>query len=107
MLTQSLFHSGKLSTRAKGLMLVASQGVLSVSPLDASRLGLEDGARVHVSNGRGHMTTTVKIQDRVPAGLVLFPEHFDQDVRRLLEVVMDPVTRVPYFKLAKVTVERL
>jgi predicted molibdopterin-dependent oxidoreductase YjgC len=52
------------------------------------------------------MTTILKLADRVPAGLAFFPEHFDQDARRLLSVSIDPATKVPYYKSAQVKVEK-
>ncbi len=105
--TQTLFHSGKFSTRAKGLLLIQPTGFLTMNPADAEALGLADQERVRVSNDLGAMTATVKRQDRVPRGLVLFPEHFDEEARRLLTVSKDPVTQTPYFKSATVKVEKV
>jgi formate dehydrogenase alpha subunit len=105
-LAQTLFHSGKLSTRAKGLLQVQSAGALALNPADATRLGIADGDRVRVSNAHGEMTTTAKLLDRVPPGVVRFPEHFDGDARRLLSVSGDPHTKAPYFKLTQVKVEK-
>lgn len=103
---QSLFHSGKFSTRTKGLLKIQSAGALAVNPADARRRGLADGERVRLSNPQGEMTTTLRVLDRIPEGLVLFPEHFDQDLRRLMDVAVDPQTGVPYCKTARVTLER-
>jgi formate dehydrogenase alpha subunit len=105
-LAQSLFHSGKYSTRAKGLMQVQATGALALNPADAMRMGLAAGDCVRVSNAVGEMGTAVRVLDRVPEGLAVFPEHFDQEARRLLEVTTDPATGVPYYKSARVTVER-
>lgn len=106
-LVQSLFHSGKFSTRAKGLLMIQPTGFLSMNPADADQLGLADNDRIRVFNDFGAMTTTVRRQNRVPRGLVLFPEHFDAEARRLLAVSRDRLTQTPYYKLAKVNVERL
>jgi formate dehydrogenase alpha subunit len=106
MVGQTLFHSGKFSTRAKGLLQVQNQGALSLNPADGTRLGLAEGDRVRVSNDLGEMTTILKLADRVPAGMAFFPEHFDQDARRLLSVSIDPATKVPYYKSAQVTIEK-
>ena len=43
MFVQTLFHSGKLSTRSKGLLQLQQEGFLSINPDDATRLGLTDG----------------------------------------------------------------
>jgi formate dehydrogenase alpha subunit len=104
---QSLFHSGKYSTRAKGLLQIQSTGALAVNPADAGSLGIVDGNSVRLSTQQGQMTTTVKLLDRIPEGLAVFPEHFDRDLRRLLSVTADPQTGVPYCKSAKVRIERL
>jgi formate dehydrogenase alpha subunit len=106
-LTQSLFHSGKLSTRAKGLLQIQAAGSLALNPRDAERLGVAEGESARVSNSSGEMTTAVRTLDRVPEGLAWFPEHFDGDARRLLRVVTDPETGVPYYKSTRVTVQRL
>jgi formate dehydrogenase alpha subunit len=104
---QTLFHSGKLSTRSKGLLQIQAAGSLGLNPADAGRLGIADGDCVRLSNDLGQMTTTVKLLDRVPEGLALFPEHFDEDARRLLSVATDPQSQVPYFKTTQVNVERV
>lgn len=104
---QSLFHSGKYSTRAKGLIQIQSTGALAINPEDAGRLGLADGSRVRLSNQQGAVTTTVKLLDRIPEGLVVFPEHFDEEVRRLMSVAADPQTGVPYCKTARVKLEKV
>jgi formate dehydrogenase alpha subunit len=103
---QSLFHSGKFSTHAKGLLQVQATGWLELHPSDAERLDVQDGARVRLSNGHGEAETAVRVLDRIPPGTAWFPEHFDQDVRRVLDLTVDPVTRVPYYKTARVTIEK-
>ena len=103
---QTLFHSGKFSTKAKGLMQVQGSGALSLNPSDAETLGLREGDRVRVFNSCGEATTTVTLGDRIPPGLGFFPEHFDEEMRRLLDVVVDPDTRVPYYKTAQVEIEK-
>ena len=105
--TQSLFHSGKFSTRAKGLLQVQDKGALNMNPVDAERLGVAEGEKVKLSNALGQAETTVKLLERVPDGVAYFPEHFDQEIRRLLQVKLDPRTNVPYFKLAQVKVEKI
>lgn len=106
-LVQSLFHSGKLSTRSKGLMLVEGSGLLRVSPQDAARFSLRDGDRVRLSNARGEMTAQVKIAGRVPQGSVWFPDHFNQAARRLLDCAIDPVTRTPSIRTAAVSMMKV
>ncbi len=103
---QSIFHSGKFSTRAKGLLQIQAQGVLNMNPEDAKRLGIECGSEVRISNTHGQVNIKVKLLDRIPAGALFFPEHFDQEIKQLLMVSVDPTTQVPYFKCVSVNLEK-
>jgi predicted molibdopterin-dependent oxidoreductase YjgC len=107
MVSQSLFHSGKFSLKAKGLMQLESEGKLYLHPDEAARRGLENGDRVKVMNRLGEMSTTVSLRDRIPHGMAVFPEHFDQEIRRLLPYAVDPETQVPYYKLTEVRIEKV
>jgi len=106
-LTQSLFHSGKLSTRAKGLLDLEDQAVLRMNRNEAGRLGIADGDHVRVSNQRGALTTPVKLIERVPEGTVWFPDHFAQEASGLFECTIDPVTKVPAFRITSVSIEKV
>ncbi|HVG02363.1 MAG TPA: molybdopterin dinucleotide binding domain-containing protein, partial [Nitrospira sp.] len=104
---QSLFHSGKLSTRSKGLLQLQDQGCLSISPADADRLSLAEGDGVRIWNAKGSVTTTVKIRQRVPIGLLWFPEHFDGEAKHLADWTIDPQSQIPYFKRARVSLAKV
>jgi formate dehydrogenase alpha subunit len=104
---QTLFHSGKLSTRAKGLLQIQAAGFLGLNPGNAQQIGATEGDRVRISNEQGEMTTTVKLLDRVPDGLALFPEHFAENARRLLRLSTDPQTGVPSYRTTQVKVEKI
>ncbi len=106
-LVQSLFHSGKLSTRSKGLLQVEGSGVLRINPADAARFALADGDRVRLSNARGAMTTKVKVRGRVPQGVAWFPDHFSQAAMHLFDCVVDPITRVPSFRTTSVSMMKV
>ncbi|MGE3153833.1 MAG: NADH-quinone oxidoreductase subunit NuoG [Nitrospiraceae bacterium] len=104
LLGQSLFHSGKLSTRSKGLLQVQPAGALSLNPTDAVGRSLAEGDRVLVRNERGEARTTVHLSERIPQGTAWFPDHFAQEMIGLLDCTLDPVTKVPSFHCATVEV---
>ena len=105
-LTQSLFHSGKLSTRAKGLLELEERPVLRMNRSDAGRLGIADGDHVRISNHRGELMTTAKLVERVPNGIVWFPDHFAQQASALFDCTIDPVTKVPAFRTVSVAIAK-
>lgn len=106
-LGQSLFHSGKLSTRSKGLLQVEGSGRLRISPPDAARFALSDGDRVRLSSTSGEMTTEVKIMERIPQGTAWFPDHFSQAAVRLFECAINPTTQAPSFRTATVSIMKV
>jgi len=60
-----------------------------------------------VSNQRGDLTTTVKLVERVPPGTVWFPDHFAQKASALFDCTVDPVTKVPAFRTASVSIVKV
>jgi formate dehydrogenase alpha subunit len=104
---QSLFHSGKLSTRSKGLLQLEGHGRLRINPADAARFALMDGDRVRLCSTSGEMTTEIKIMERVPQGTAWFPDHFGQAAVGLFECSIDPITHVPAFRTATVSMMKV
>ncbi len=106
-LGQSIYHSGKFSTRSKGLTQIQECGVLNMNPEDATRIGVEDGASLRLSNGHGEVTVPVKLVDRIPLGVAWFPEHFDQELRSLFSLTVDERNHVPCWKTTEVQAMRV
>jgi len=105
---QLLYHSGKMSTEAPGLIKIApNTGRLRMSPQDMERLGLVDGAKVRVTSDRGSLQLGVQPDQSVAPYTCFFPEHFNEPpVKDLMSVQLDPVTNVPSFKFTRVTIEK-
>jgi formate dehydrogenase alpha subunit len=108
MMGQLLYHSGKLSTQASGLINIApNNGRLHMSPEDFSRLGLAEGGTVRLTSAKGSLVMAVQPNQAVMPGACFFPEHFNEPpVKDLMAVEIDPVTKVPTFKLTQVFVEK-
>jgi len=106
---QLLYHSGKLSTRASGLIKLApNTGRLRMSAQDLERLGLGEGGRVRVTSENGSLDLDVETDPALLPGSCFFPEHFNEPpVKDLFPLVVDAVTGVPAFKFTWVTVEKL
>ena len=92
-LKQSLFHSGKLSTRAKGLIQIEDKADARDEPEEAERLSVADGDRVRVSNGRGELMTTVKVRGTGPGGNGVVPRTLCGRASLLFDCTVDPSQR--------------
>ena len=103
-----LYHSGKLSTAAPGLIKVApNTGRLRMNPSDMERLGLQDGSSVKLTSDRGALQMGVQQDQSVAPQTCFFPEHFNEPpVKDLMTVDVDGTTGVPSFKRTGVTIEK-
>ncbi|RMH32796.1 MAG: 4Fe-4S dicluster domain-containing protein [Nitrospirae bacterium] len=106
-LIQLLYHSGKLSTRASGLMAISPNTKrLHLHREDLERLGIHQGGRVRLITDQGSVDLEVEEDLSVMPGSCTFPEHFTEPpLKDLVSVQLDPITGVPYFKLTGVTLE--
>ena len=105
---QVLYHSGKLSTVAPGLIKIApNTGRLRMNPSDMERLGLKDGSSVTLTSDRGSLKMGVQQDQSVAPQTCFFPEHFNEPpVKDLMSVHVDGTTGVPSFKRTRVTIEK-
>jgi len=79
-----LYHSGTVSTRAKGPMAVQAEPYLELGREDAAALKVVDGDLVKVAGNGAELNLKVKVGNRLPKGVVFAPYHFaDAQVNRL------------------------
>lgn len=102
------WHGGQMTRRAKGLMEVYGKAMVEINPDDAQKLGLNGQKRVKVTSRRGSMEATAWITDRVPPGMIFANFHFPESpVNELTLAALDPVAKIPEYKISAVKVEAL
>ena len=104
---QTLFHSGKMSTMAKGLLEIQKEGRLYMNPADYQRLGLKADDMIRVTSESGEVTVGASPLGRLPNGMLFFSESFREPLAPLLRVSPDPVTGVPYHKVQHVRLQKV
>jgi formate dehydrogenase alpha subunit len=106
---QVLYHSGKLSTRASGLILLyPNRGRLQMNPDDLARLQVGDKDAIRVTSARGALEMRAEPNASLLRGVCFFPDSFNEPpVKDLMDCVIDPITGVPTFKLARVSIEKI
>ena len=106
---QLLYHSGKLSTRASGLINIEPNNArLRMNPADLQQLGLNEQSTIRLTSPRGAVRLGVKTDPNVLPGTCFYPEHFNEPpVKDLMAVEADSVTGVPYFKSTRVKIEKV
>ena len=100
------WHGGEMTRRAKGLLEVYSEPLIEVNPEDAQHMGLNGHKRVRVRSRRGSIEAEAWITDRVPPGMVFANFHFPEaSINELTIAELDPVAKIPEYKVCAVKVE--
>lgn len=102
------YHS-VMSRRSKGLSEIYPEGVVEINPEDASRMGIQpDNGLVEVSSRRGKVRVKSKIADNLPPGVVFMTFHFKEAAANLLTLdTLDPVSKIPEFKVCAVRIQKV
>jgi predicted molibdopterin-dependent oxidoreductase YjgC len=102
------FHTGTMTRKVAGLNIIEPEGAVEINPGDALPLGIAQGDKVKVSSRRGGVITKVKVTEVSPPGVVFMTFHFAESAANILtNPKLDPVSKIPEFKVAAVKVEKL
>ncbi|MFH1185818.1 MAG: molybdopterin dinucleotide binding domain-containing protein, partial [Chloroflexota bacterium] len=102
------WHGGTLSRRSVGLNAVVPEGEIELNAEDAADLKIAAGDLVRVTSRRGTVTGAVRLSDRLPRGMVFMNFHFAEiPANALTGDAVDPVAKIPEYKVSAVRVERV
>jgi len=100
------WHGGEMTRRSKGLLAIYPKPLIEVNADDAERLGVNGNRRVRVTSRRGSIEAEAWVTDRVPPGMVYANFHFPEaSVNELTIAALDPVSKIPEYKVCAVKVE--
>jgi formate dehydrogenase major subunit/formate dehydrogenase alpha subunit len=101
------WHGGELTRRTSGLPQLYPEPMVEVSPEDAARYGLRDAERIRLRSRRGTMIARLACTDRVAPGVVFGNFHFPEEgnVNNLTIAALDPVAKIPEYKVCAVALE--
>jgi predicted molibdopterin-dependent oxidoreductase YjgC len=72
----ALYHSGTVSTRAKGPQSAMPEAYVEFSREDAKALEIKDGDLVKVAGNGVELQLKAKVGNRLPQGVLFAPYHF-------------------------------
>ncbi len=102
------WHGGTLSRRSAGLDWIVPEGEIQMNSQDGVRLGFSTGDTIRVSSRRGRVTGKVRLTDRLPQGMLFMNFHFAElPANELTNNAVDPVAKIPEYKVSAVRVERV
>jgi len=100
------WHGGQMTRRSQGIMQVYGETLVEVNPDDAAKMGINGKNTVRVTSRRGSIEAQAWVTDRVPPGMVYANFHFPEaSANELTQAVLDPVAKIPEYKVTAVKVE--
>ncbi len=101
------YHTGTMSRRAPGLEEKAPECLVEIAAGDAIDFGITDGEPVRVKTRRGQMVARASVSSKAVRGTIFIPFHFHEAaVNQLTNAALDPVAKIPEYKVCAVHIEK-
>ncbi len=101
------YHTGTMSRRAPGLEEKAPECRVEIAAGDAIDYGIGDGEPVRVKSRRGELVARALVSPKAVRGTIFIPFHFHEAaVNKLTIAALDPVAKIPEYKVCAVTIEK-
>jgi assimilatory nitrate reductase catalytic subunit len=103
------YQSGAQTRRIRALVDAVPEAYVELHPEAAGRLEVEDGAVVRVTSRRGSAEARARLTGTIRRDTVFMPFHWAGVGRAnlLTGTALDPISRMPEFKVCAVRVERI
>jgi predicted molibdopterin-dependent oxidoreductase YjgC len=102
------YHTGSMTRRVAPIEKHAGEAYVEINPIDSEKLCIKDGEVIRVSSRRGTIDIKARVTQRVGIGLVFVPMHYHEAAANLLTIdALDPIVKIPEFKVCAVRIERL
>ncbi|NDJ52674.1 MAG: molybdopterin-dependent oxidoreductase [Chloroflexi bacterium] len=102
------YHTGTMTRRSEPLSWVEPSSFVEVNVQDAEALDLADDTTVLISSRRGSVRTRVRHSESVAPGTVFLAFHWREASANMLtqDHTLDPVAKIPEYKVTAVKVEK-
>ena len=102
------YHTGTMTRKVKGLNRLHSGELVEINPQDALKLGIAEGDTVRIISRRGDVTAKARLTQASPEGIAFMTFHFaESPTNTLTQNILDPVSKIPEFKVTAVRVEKV
>jgi predicted molibdopterin-dependent oxidoreductase YjgC len=102
------WHGGTMSRRSEGLDWVVPEGEIQINDEDALKLGIDTGDSIRVTSRRGTVTGKASLTNKLPRGMIFMTFHFvEVPANELTGAAVDPIAKIPEYKVSAVKVERV
>jgi len=100
------FHTATMTRRSVGLNERYPESLAEINPADAKKLGIREGDLVTVTSRRGSVKVKASVIETPPEGTIFMNFHFSEAAVNLLtNPALDPIGKIPEYKVCAVKVE--
>ncbi len=100
------YNSGSMTRRSSSLQERDPELYIEISPEDAANLNIHDGDIVMIKTRRGEAKVKARLTEKVKPGVVFMPFHW-QGTNLLTSDALDPVSKIPEYKVAACRIEAI
>ncbi|NLW70273.1 MAG: formate dehydrogenase subunit alpha [Eubacteriaceae bacterium] len=101
------YHTRTMTGKSKGLNKISGHSYVEIHPEDAKPLGINDLDTVIVESRRGFVKVEAHVTPDVKKGVAFMPFHFaDGPANKLTQAAIDPVAKIPEFKVSAVRIRK-
>ncbi len=102
------YQSGTQTSRIAELSAMGSQPLAEIHPVTARRYGLKDSDTVALVSRRGRAVAKVKVTLAIRDDTIFVPFHWggDRSINMVTNAALDPVSKMPEFKVCAVRIEK-
>ena len=100
------FHTATMTRRSEGLNELYPESLAEINSRDAEKLGIKDGDFITVTSRRGSLKVKASVVETPPEGTIFMNFHFSEAAVNLLtNPALDPIGKIPEYKVCAVKVE--
>jgi len=100
------YHTGTMTRRSLGTSELCPESLVELNPADAAKFGISDGQMVKVTSRRGSVKAKTRVTEKSPQGTIFMNFHFaEAAVNLLTNPVLDPIGKIPEYKVCAVKLE--
>ncbi len=101
------YHTRTMTGRVDGLNAIVNESYIEINSETAKKLNIKNGEKVKVISRRGEITSNAKIINTIKNDVLFMPFHFaDGAANMLTNPALDPIAKIPEFKVCAVRVEK-
>ncbi len=102
------WHTRTMTNRTSTLERESPEPYVEMHAEDAKELGVRDNQLVKVTSRRGAITLKTRLGHKVAKGSLFMPFHFREAAANILTInAVDPIAKIPEYKVCAVKVERI